>query len=250
MIRAAQSSKYFGPHFGPLLFTSFALMSVVVASRYISLKPRTFTSLTRLYSAPVAKKVAETMYFGKSPLFPDQYRGEQPMDPPKTKIDSYNWLRDETRKDKTVLNHIKAENEYCKNEMSHLKPLQDELYKEMLSHLKETDEEVPYPYGEYLYYSKTMKGKSYPIHCRKPLNGDDMKGEQIVLDENVISEDHEYVDVSSIAVSPDHALVAYSVDYDGSETYTMTVKNMLTGEVLSDVIGDISGEVVMMMMFS
>lgn len=29
--------------------------------------------------------------------------------------------------------------------------------------------QVPYPYGDFLYYSKTEKGKSYKIYCRKPL---------------------------------------------------------------------------------
>jgi len=165
------------------------------------------------------------------------------MDPPKTKSDSYNWLRDETRKDETVLNHIKAENDYCNNEMSHLKPLQDELYVEMLSHLKETDEDMPYPYGDHSYYSKTIKGKSYRIHCRKPLSADASKGEQIILDENILAENQEYVDVNTVATSPDHTLLAYSVDYDGSETYKVTVKNLATGEVLLDVIEDISGDI-------
>jgi protease II len=40
------------------------------------------------------------------------------------------------------LSHIRAENMYCEERTEHLKPLQDVLYEEMLSHLKETDEEV------------------------------------------------------------------------------------------------------------
>lgn len=64
------------------------------------------------------------------------------MTPAKTKEDPYNWLRDESRKDEVVLSHIKAENDYCQQEMAPLVPLQEELYAEMLSHLKETDEDV------------------------------------------------------------------------------------------------------------
>jgi oligopeptidase B len=202
-----------------------------------------------MYSAPVAKKVADTIYFGKTPLIPDQYRGPNPMEPPKTKSDSYNWLRDETRKDETVLNHIKAENDYCNNEMSHLKPLQDELYKEMLSHLKETDEDMPYPYGDYLYYSKTIKGKSYKIHCRKPLSADALTGEQIMLDENILAENQTHCDVHATETSPDHTLLAYSVDYDGSETYKVTVINLATGEVLPDIIEDISGDTTVLLSY-
>lgn len=44
---------------------------------------RSTLSTTRLFAAPAAKKVMETIYFGTSPLLPDQYRGPNPMNPPK-----------------------------------------------------------------------------------------------------------------------------------------------------------------------
>jgi protease II len=66
-----------------------------------------------------------------------------------------------------VIDHIKAENAYCESEMSALAPLTDTLYKEMLQYLKESDEEVPYKSGDFEYYSKTVKGLSYTIHCRR-----------------------------------------------------------------------------------
>jgi oligopeptidase B len=52
--------------------------------------------------------------------------------------DHFNWLRDMTRTKTDVLDHLKAENAYFEETLSPLVPLQDVLYKEMLSHLKET----------------------------------------------------------------------------------------------------------------
>jgi oligopeptidase B len=138
-----------------------------------------------------------------------------------------------------VLDHIKAENAYCKKEMKRLEPLQNELYKEMLSHLKETDEEVPFPYGDYLYFSKTIEGLSYRIHCRKPIGSEE---EEVILDENKLAEGQEYLDVSSFESSPDHKLLAYAVDTDGSEIYDMSIKNLATGELLDDVLTETNGK--------
>ena len=108
---------------------------------------------------PIAKKVKDTIYFGVNPKDPTEDRGPNSMNPPKERTDWYNWLRDETRKDPEVLSHILKENAYCDEMTSDLKPLQEELYQDMLGRLKETDDEVPYQHGPYLYYTRTVKGK-------------------------------------------------------------------------------------------
>jgi oligopeptidase B len=96
--------------------------------------------------------------------------GENPtMNPPRELEDPYFWLRDDDRKDEEVLGYIKAENQYCEAQTAHLQALRDELYAEMKGHLKETDEEAPYRYGEWMYYTRTEEGKSYTIHCRRGL---------------------------------------------------------------------------------
>lgn len=148
----------------------------------------------------MAKKVPCLQYFGKHPERPDEYRGDDVMDPPKSYSDDYQWLRDDNRKNEEVssffalciqsafpfffalyitlfpftvfnklkvLTHIEAENAYCESEMSDLAPLTETLYAEMLQYLKESDEEVPYRDGEFEYFSKTVKGLAYTIHCRR-----------------------------------------------------------------------------------
>ncbi len=116
---------------------------------------------------PVAKKVDKTIYFGKNVEKTDEYRGKNPMDPPLTKVDPYYWMRDDERSNPEVLAHLEAENKYCEKKMEHLKNYHSNLYDEMLSHMKETDESVPTPHDGYLYYSRNEEGKSYKIHCRK-----------------------------------------------------------------------------------
>jgi oligopeptidase B len=107
------------------------------------------------------------------------------MKPPKEKLDPYYWLRDDSRKSPEVIDFLRAENEYCQAKTAHLTGLQKELYTEILSHLQETDADVPYKRGDFLYYTRTVEGLAYKIHCRKPATGVDSV-EQVVIDENEV----------------------------------------------------------------
>ena len=198
---------------------------------------------------PRAKVSEDVLYFGVNPRKPDEFRGKDAMNPPISRQDAFNWLRDETRKLPDVLDYLHKENSYCSAKMEHLKSLETTLYEEMVSHMKETDEEVPYMHGNYLYYSRTEKGKSYRIHCRKSCvvvaDGGSPAVETIILDENKIASGHDYSDVGRIAISPSHNLLAYTVDNSGYETYSLRIiGNIETGEELSDVIDDVDGDII------
>jgi oligopeptidase B len=211
-------------------------------------KPHLVSSIVRRMtmstSAPKAKKVPGKILFGKHPT---EFRGNSAMDPAVYRDDDYNWLRDETRSKKEVLDHLIAENDFVEHSTQHLKPLQETLYKEMLTHLKETDEDVPYRYGPYHYYSRTQEGLSYAIHCRKDSMSDGAT-ETVVIDENKLAEGHEYTDVQTIAVSPSHSLVAYACDYSGYETYDVCIKTVSNSaedasKPLIDEISNTSGDI-------
>ena len=98
-------------------------------------------------NVPKAKIINKEVYFGKNLLDEDEYRGDTPMDPPIIRMDPYAWLRDNDRKDPEVLEYLQHENQYCEDQLIHLRDLREDLYEEMLSHLKETDEDVPYQHG-------------------------------------------------------------------------------------------------------
>ena len=154
--------------------------------------------------------------------------------------DDYYWMRD--KKDKKVIDYLEAENAYTKSKMRHTKVLQKALYDEMLGRIKEDDNSVPYRKGNYWYYTRTEKGKAYKIYCRK--KGNLESKEEILLDGNKLSEGNEFMKLGAVEVSPDHSLLAYSVDYNGSERHTLHVKDLNTGKVLDEKIEDTDYSVV------
>ena len=147
-----------------------------------------------------------------------------------TRTDSYAWLRD--RADPDTLKYLEAENAYTKAMMKSTEELQATLYTEMLGRIKQTDLSVPIKRDEYFYYTRTLEGKQYAIYCRK--KGSVEAPEEILLDGNVLGEGRPYFRVGNFAVSPNHRLLAYSVDFAGDETYTIRVKDLETGALLSD----------------
>jgi oligopeptidase B len=148
-----------------------------------------------------------------------------------TRIDNYFWLRD--RDDPDTIKYLEAENEYTKARMKHTDALQSKLYLEILGRIQQTDLSVPTKRDDYFYYTRTEEGKQYGIYCRK--HGIDGK-EEVLLDGNAMAEGHRYFRVGNFAASPNHKLLAYSVDYEGDEAYTIHVKNLATGKLLADTI--------------
>jgi oligopeptidase B len=154
--------------------------------------------------------------------------------------DDYYWLRE--KESEEVLDYLKAENKYTDAMTEHLKPLQDELYKEMIGRINEDDASVPVKDDEYYYYSRMEKGKNYAINCRKKGSLD--AKEEIILDENILAEGKEYFSVGALEMSPDHKLMAYAIDVNGSEEYDIYIKNLETGEMLTDEIENTAGNIV------
>jgi oligopeptidase B len=150
------------------------------------------------------------------------------------RLDPYFWMRD--RQNPAVLVYLEAENAYTEATMRHTLPLQTQLYEEMLGRIQETDLSVPYKDGDYYYYSRTEAGKAYPIHCRKQGSLD--ADEEVLLDENLLAEGHEFFELGAFDVSPDHQLLAYSVDTNGSELYTLYFMDLKTREVYPESIPD------------
>ncbi|HTZ59134.1 MAG TPA: S9 family peptidase [Acidobacteriaceae bacterium] len=144
--------------------------------------------------------------------------------------DHYAWLREKTSPE--VIAFLEQENAYTHAVMKATEQLQAKLYAEMLSHIKETDVSVPFRDGEYFYYTRTEQGQQYPIYCRK--HGSLEAGEQIMLNLNQLAEGESFMALGAITVSDDGNLLAYSTDTTGFRQYTLHIKNLTNGEVLSD----------------
>jgi oligopeptidase B len=147
-----------------------------------------------------------------------------------TRTDDYGWIRDKNNPDATA--YLQAENAYTAAVMQGTEGLQKKLYDEMLSHIKQTDVNVPYRKGNYLYYTRTEEGKQYPIFARKLGTVD--APEEIVIDVNKLAEGQKYMSVNAYEVSDDGNLLAYSIDKTGYRQYELHVKDLRTGQDLAD----------------
>src|SRR5215470_3333887 len=147
-----------------------------------------------------------------------------------TLIDDYAWLRDKESAD--TLAYLKAENDYTAAVLEPTVEVQETLYREMLSHIKETDVSVPFRDGEYWYYTRTEEGLQYPIFCRKQGSVD--APESVMLDVNQLAKGESFMAVGAMTVSDDGNLLAYSFDNTGFRQYTLQVKDLRTGELLSE----------------
>ncbi|MFQ6614139.1 MAG: S9 family peptidase [Fidelibacterota bacterium] len=146
------------------------------------------------------------------------------------RTDYYFWLRD--RSNPEVIAYLNRENEYTSAMMKATEGLQKKLFDEMKSRIKETDLSVPVKIDQYLYYTRTEQGKQYPIYCRK-LNSPD-SAEEILLDQNQLAIGKDFFSIGAFKISPDHQLLAYSVDESGNEDFTVFVKDLTTGNLLPD----------------
>jgi oligopeptidase B len=149
-------------------------------------------------------------------------------------VDPYHWMRDDTRKDAEVLAHLQAENAFTDAVVKPLRPRIETLFEEMVARIKEDDETPPSRWGDFFYYSRTETGKQYRIYCRRSAGQDGPGEEKIFLDANVEAAGLEYYRLGAVSISPDHRLLAWAADTDGGETYTIRVRDLVSGEDLPD----------------
>jgi oligopeptidase B len=142
--------------------------------------------------------------------------------------DDYFWLSEKDNPD--VLAYLRAENAYTDEVTKPTAAFQASLYQEMLARIKEDDSTVPYRRGGHFYYSRTEKGKQYPIYCRKAGSLD--APEEIMLDLNALAVGHPFFSLGASAVSDDGNLLAYTTDITGFREYTLYVKDLRTGRLL------------------
>ena len=127
------------------------------------------------------------------------------------------------------MEYLKAEDAYATQMMKPTEALQTKLYNEMLSHIKQTDVNVPYLQDGYYYYSRTIEGQQYPVYCRK--KGKVTAPEEIVLDQNQLAQGLKFLSISIFAPSDDGNILAYSTDTTGYRQYTLQFKDLRTGKL-------------------
>ena len=165
------------------------------------------------------------------------------------RIDPYAWLRAENwqdaMRDPSVLPddiraHLEAENEHARAVMAPLRDLQERLAQEMRARIKEDDTTAPAPDGPFFYYTRFVTGGEHPRFCREDGEGE----ETVLLDGNRLAEGQPYCRIAACAHSPDHRLIAYTVDLSGSEDYRLAFRDAETGADLADRVERTAGGVV------
>jgi oligopeptidase B len=164
-----------------------------------------------------------------------------------TYTDEYAWLAD--KDDPEVLSYLKAENAFTDAELEGQAALRETVFGEIKARTQETDLSVPVRRDAWWYYSRTVQGQQYQIHCRRaatpseltpplPEPGEPLDGEQVLLDGNEVAAGHDFFALGAFSVSPDGGLLGYSTDFAGNERFTLRVKDLTTGALLGDEIPD------------
>jgi oligopeptidase B len=159
------------------------------------------------------------------------------------RVDEYSWLRD--RDDGAVLEYLTAENDFAAQVLSRTATLEQRVYDEIVARIVETDVSAPVRWGPWWYYERTFEGSSYPVHCRRHVEGDavpdltDPAGEQVVLDENALAVGHDFCSVGVLDPSPDHRLAALGVDFDGDERHEVTFLALDGGTAPTETLVDV-----------
>ncbi len=156
------------------------------------------------------------------------------------RIDDYYWLRE--RENNSVLDYLKAENDYYQAMTSATDAFQESLFQEMKSRIKEDDSSVPYKRNGYWYVTRFETGKEYPVYTRhKEILS---APEEILFDANQMAEGYEFFDLRGISISPDNRMSAFGVDTLSRRQYNIRIKNLETGEVLEDLLENTTGSAV------
>ncbi|MBB3998985.1 S9 family peptidase [Aureimonas pseudogalii] len=164
-----------------------------------------------------------------------------------SRTDEYGWLRagnwqamfkDTALLDPVIRSHLDAENAYAEAVLGELDPLKTALIAEMRARIKEDDSSVPAPDGPFAYGVSYRHGAEYPRFVRRSRDGG---AEEVILDAEKEADGIDYFSLGGVDHSPDHTKLAWSHDDKGSEFYTITLRDLATGEDRAERIEDTSG---------
>jgi oligopeptidase B len=164
-----------------------------------------------------------------------------------TRTDDYAWFRadnwQQMFKDPSILDpeirtHLEGENAYMEAAMGDTAALQKTLFAEMRGRIKEDDSSVPMKDGPFAYGSLFVTGGEQPKYFRTPRDGGD---QTILLDGDKEATGKDYFRLAGIDHATDHSKGIWGYDDKGSEYFTLRVRDLSTGEDMSDVLENTAG---------
>ncbi|PPA71042.1 S9 family peptidase [Jeotgalibacillus proteolyticus] len=154
--------------------------------------------------------------------------------------DDYYWMKERT--DPEVVSYLEEENKYTNEIMRPLEQKTNEIFESMVARVPEAEEKVPVQNGPYFYYSRQQKDKQYAIYARKKAAGREQlteAEEEVLLDLNVLAGSDDYLSVTQQRLNEKQTKLAYLENRDGSDRYTLYIKDLTTGDLLNDKIENV-----------
>jgi oligopeptidase B len=148
------------------------------------------------------------------------------------RVDPYYWLRE--KENAEVIAYLEAENAYTVAVTAPAADLQERLYREIVGRIQETDTSAPVFYKGWWTYTRTVEGLDYEIYCRR--RGSMDAPEEVLLDGNELAKGHDYFEIGYAERSPDENLLAYALDFSGSELHDLRFRDLTTGKDLEDIV--------------
>mgnify|MGYP001235157796 FL=1 len=165
-------------------------------------------------------------------------------------IDNYSWIKqknwkevilDPNKLNTPVKKYLDEENLFKEEQLKDIKDIEKKLFEELKSKIKNEDNSVPKKDGDYYYAYKYNKNSEYPIYYRKNIKNN---FEEIILDCEKKSKTHSYFNVAAISHSHNHKYLAYNIDTNGSEYFSIFIENIETKEILSPEIKNTTGDII------
>ncbi len=159
--------------------------------------------------------------------------------------DEYSWLRDPKWPNVTevkIIDYLNAENQFTEHYFKNFSIQKEQIFRELKARIKLSDQSPYIKKDNFFYYTRTAEDKEYPIYCRKEGNID--APEVIILDINALAENKKFTKIGALSVSPDHKLLAFSVDHNGDENYTIKIIDLEDNKYLIDEIPKTIGSIV------
>ena len=166
----------------------------------------------------------------------------------RVRTDDYAWMKDDdwqkVMRDPSVLRadireHLQAENAYRQAMLEGTAELQAAIYEEMKGRMKEDESSVPAPDGPFDYYARYAVGGQHPVYARRPRA---VGEEEVLIDADALAQGQAYYEIGAAGHSPDHSLFAWAEDDQGSEYFTIKIKDLATGELLPHTVESAYGD--------
>ena len=155
------------------------------------------------------------------------------------RVDNYYWMRDDSRKDPKVIEHLNSENDYLENWFLSGTDRRDELFEEITARIPKKEDSVPIRLKNYEYFRRYEPDNEHAIYIRRKNKNSE---ENIIMDVNELAKDKEFYQLANWSISPDENIMAYAEDSNGRRQYSIKFKYLDTNLTASYSIKNTSGD--------